>query len=40
MGTYCQEVNSEEIVVVGLLSTNSFIFPLLGKKALDLWKKS
>ena len=39
MGTYCQEVNSEEIVVIDLLSTGSYIFPLLVKKTLDLWKK-
>ena len=40
METYCQEVNSEEIVVAGLLSAGSFIYPLLVKKASDLWKKS
>ena len=40
MGTYYQEVNSEEIVVVDLLSIGSFIFPLVVKKAPDLWKKS
>ena len=40
MGTYCQEVNSEEITVADLLSTGSFIFPLLVKKTHDLWKKS
>ena len=33
-------MNSEEIVVVGLLSTGSLICSLLVKKALDLWKKS
>ena len=27
MGTYWQEVNSKEIVVVDLLSTGSFIYP-------------
>ena len=40
MRTYCQEVNHEEIAIVDLLSTGSFIFPLLVKKAPDLWKKS
>ena len=40
MGTYCQEVNSKEIAVANLLSSNSFIFPLLVKKAPNLWKKS
>ena len=33
-------MNSKEIVVVGLLSTGSFIYFLLVKKALHLWKKS
>ena len=40
MGTYYQEVNYEEIAVADLLSTGSFIYPLLVKKSLDLWKKS
>ena len=40
MGTYFQKVNFEEIVVVDLLSTGSFICPLLVKKTLNLWKKS
>ena len=40
MGTYCQEVNFEEIAIANLPSTSSFICPLLVKKALDLWKKS
>ena len=40
MGTYYQSVNSEEIAIADLLSTCSFICPLLVKKALDLWKKS
>ena len=40
MGTYCQEVNSKEIVIVDLPSTGSFICPLLVKKTTDLWKKS
>ena len=40
MGTYCQEVNSKEIAIANLLSTGSFIYPLLVKKASDLWKKS
>ena len=39
MGTYCQEVNFEEIIVANLPCT-FFICPLLVKKALDLWKKS
>ena len=34
MGTYCQEVNYEEIVVADFPSTGSFIFPLLVKKRL------
>ena len=36
MRTYCQEVNSKEIVVIDIPSTVSFIRPLLVKKALDL----
>ena len=40
MGTYCLEVNSEEIAVVDLPSTCSFIYPLLVKKVSDFWKKS
>ena len=40
MGAYCQEVNFEEIVVANLQSTGSFIYPLLVKKAPDLWNKS
>ena len=40
MGTYCQEVNFEEIAVADLLSTSSFIYLFLMKKAPDLWKKS
>ena len=40
MGTYYQEVNYEEIVVVDLPSTSSFICLLLVKKTPDLWKKS
>ena len=40
MGTYYQEVNFEENVVVDLLSTGCFIFPLLVKKAPNVWKKS
>ena len=40
MGTYYQEVNSEEIAVSNLLSIGSFICPLLVKKTPDLWKKS
>ena len=39
MGTYCQEVNYEEVTIAYLLSTCSFIFPLLVKKTPDLWKK-
>ena len=39
MGTYCQEVNYKEIVVEDLLSTGSFICPLLVKKTPYLWKK-
>ena len=40
MGTYCHEVNYEEIVVVDLPIIGSFICTLLVKKASDLWKKS
>ena len=40
MGSYCQEVNYEEIALANLLSTCSFICPLLVKKSLNLWKKS
>ena len=40
MGTYCQEINYEEITVADLPSTCFFICPLLVKKASDLWKKS
>ena len=40
MRTYCQEVNFEETAIADLLSTGSFIYPLLVKKAPDLWKKS
>ena len=36
MGTYCHEVNSEEITVADLPSTGSFICPLLVKKTHDL----
>ena len=36
MGTYCHEVNYEEITVADLLSTCL----LLVKKTHDLWKKS
>ena len=40
MGTCCQEVNYEEIVVADLLSIDSFTCPLLVKKTHDSWKKS
>ena len=40
MKTYYQEVNYEEIIVENLSSIGSFIYPLLVKKAPDLWKKS
>ena len=40
MGTYYQEVNSEEIAVADLPSTGSFIYPLLVMKVPNLWKKS
>ena len=40
MGTYCQEINFEEIAVADLPSTGSFIYPLLVKKVPNLWKKS
>ena len=33
MGTYCQEVNYEEIVVADLLSTCSFILPSTSKES-------
>ena len=40
MGTYCKEVNYEEITVADLPSIGSFICPLLVKKKLYLWNKS
>ena len=40
MGTYCLEVNYKEIAIAKLLSTGSFVCPLLVKKSPDLWKKS
>ena len=40
IGTCFHEVNSKEVVIVDLLSTGSFICPLLMKKTHDLWKKS
>ena len=40
MGTYCQEVNFEEIAVADFPSTGSFICHLLVKKVPDRWKKS
>ena len=40
MGTYYQEVNSEEIVVIDLLSIGSSICSLLVKKTPNSWKKS
>ena len=40
MGTYCLEVNYKEIAIAKLLSTCSFVCPLLVKKSPDLWKKS
>ena len=40
METYYREVNSKEIAVANILSTSSFISPLLVKKEPDLWKKS
>ena len=39
MGTYYQEVNSEEIIVTDLLSIGSSICFLLVKKTADSWKK-
>ena len=40
MGTYCQEVNFEEVIVAYLLNPGSFTCPLLVKKTPDFWKKS
>ena len=40
MGTYCLEMNLEEISKANILSTGSFICLLMVKKAHDLWKKS
>ena len=39
MGTYCQEVN-QEVVVIDLSTTGTFTYPLLVEKTLDLWKKT
>ena len=36
MGTYCQEVNFDEIAIEDFLCTCSFICPLLVKKAPNL----
>ena len=35
MGTYCQEVN-QEVAMVDLFSTGTFICPLLVEKTLDV----
>ena len=40
IGSYCQEMNYEEISIADLLSISFFIYPLLVKKAPNLWKKS
>ena len=39
MGTYCQEMN-QEVVVVDLSTTGTFTCPLLVEKAPDLWKNT
>ena len=39
MGTYCQEVN-QEVVVVDLFTIRTFTCPLLVEKAPNLWKKA
>ena len=40
LGTYCHEVNFEEVAIADLLNPCSFISPLLVKKTPDLWNKS
>ena len=39
MGTYCQEVN-KEVVVVDLSATRTFTCPLLVEKTPNVWKKA
>ena len=39
MGTYCQEMN-QEVVVVDLSTIVTFTCPLLVEKAPDVWKKA
>ena len=39
MGTYCQEMN-QEVVVLDLYVIGTFTCPLLVKKKLDEWKKA
>ena len=39
VGTYCQEVN-QEVVVVDLFTPRTFTCPLLVEKAPDVWKKA
>ena len=40
MGSYCQEVDTQEIVVADLNSFGSYVCPLLIKKAPEAWKKT
>lgn len=37
---YYQEVTNEEVAMVNLTDTGSYICPMLIKKNLDLWKKA
>ena len=39
MGTYCQEVN-QEVVVVDISTTRTFICHFLVEKTPGLWKKA
>ena len=40
MGSYCQEVDTQEIAVADLSSSGSCVCPLLIKKAPETWKKT
>ena len=40
MGSYCQEVDTQEIVVADLSSSGSCVCPLLIKKTPETWKKT
>ena len=40
MGSYCQEVDTQEIAMADLNSSGSCVCPLLIKKAPEAWKKT